>query len=115
MAKKRRPVMSDKGREAQIIASAYDLAEKQIAEGTASPSVIVHFLRLATEREKLERDLLAERARLADAKTKAIDQAKKTDEMYAAAIEAMKRYGGQQSNEEVIDEDLYGTPQSPNF
>ncbi len=40
---KRRPGLSVKSREDQMISLAVDLAEKQLIEGTASSQVITHF------------------------------------------------------------------------
>ena len=45
-------------RENELIALAVDLAEEQLRAGTASSQVITHFLKLATEKEKLEREKL---------------------------------------------------------
>ena len=45
--------MDADNREQQVIKAAYDLAEKQLMEGTASSSVIVHFLKLGTKKEVL--------------------------------------------------------------
>lgn len=82
-------------RENQLIALAVDLAEKQLMEGTASSQVITHYLKLATERERLERDILAEQRKLVAAKTEAIESAKQTEELYRDALNAMRAYSGQ--------------------
>ena len=52
---KRRTAMTPEGREGQMVALAVDLAERQLREGTASSQVITHFLKLGSERERLER------------------------------------------------------------
>ena len=46
------PALTPEARQAQLIAKAERLAEKKLEDGTASPQIIVHYLRLATEREK---------------------------------------------------------------
>ena len=89
-----RPALDPDVREQQMIALAVDLAEKQLREGTASQQVIIHYLKLATEREKRELRQKELENELLIAKTEAIRTAKRTDEMYANAIEAMKRYSG---------------------
>lgn len=43
MPKKKPPAMSPEARENQLISYAVDLAEQQLLDGTASPSVITHF------------------------------------------------------------------------
>lgn len=93
----RRPAITPEARENQMIALAVDLAEQQLREGTASSQVITHFLKLATVREKLERERLEEENRLLKAKTKAIESAEEVKVMYEEAIEAMRRYSGNAS------------------
>lgn len=89
-----RPAMSDEARENQMIALAVNLAEKQLLDGTASSQVICHYLKLATTREKIEKEILEKQKELIDAKTDSIKSAKKVEEMYAEALNAMKVYSG---------------------
>lgn len=94
-AKKRRPpALTPEARENQLIAEATDLAEEQILAGTASPSVIVHFLKLATVKAQLENEKLQEENRLLKAKTENIQSQAKIDELYQNAIDAMRDYSG---------------------
>lgn len=88
------PALSPEEREQQIIAAAYDLAEKQIIEGTASPSVITHFLKLGTATAELERTKLERENELLKARTDSIESMKKMEAAYVNVIEAMKRYSG---------------------
>ena len=44
--------LTPEDRESQLIAAAVNLAEKQLRDGTASPSVITHYLRLASGKER---------------------------------------------------------------
>lgn len=87
------PASSLESRENQLINHAINLAEKQLIEGTASSQVIVHYLKLGTQRERIERDILAKQAKLITAKTDSIETAKTTEELYNKAIDAMKSYG----------------------
>ena len=89
-----RPAMSPEARENQRISLAVDCAERQMREGTASAAVIVHYLKLGTEKERLEREKLKAENQLLQAKTQAIEDAKNEQELYINAIAAMKRYGG---------------------
>lgn len=82
------------GRENELIALAYDAAEKRIRSGKASSQEIVHFLRLGSTKERLEQKVLAADKALKEAKVKAIEESAHTDELYTQAIEAMKRYSG---------------------
>src|SRR4051812_23483403 len=89
-----RPQSTNEGREQQLIALAINLAEKQLRDGTASPSVINHYLKMSTSRETIEREILEKQSKLIDAKTKNIAKESETEELTKAAIEAMKTYTG---------------------
>ncbi len=102
---KRRPALSTEARENQMIALAVDLAEKQLIEGSASSQVITHFLKLATTKERLEREKLEEENKLLRAKTEAMQSAKHVEELYSDAIAAMRRYSGHDDDDD--DEDEY--------
>lgn len=97
---KLRPALSPEARENQMISLAVDLAEQQLREGTASSQVITHFLKLATQKERIEREILAEQKKLITAKTEALQSAKRVEELYADAINAMKKYSGHGGDEE---------------
>ena len=88
------PAQDPVAREKQLINLAVDLAEKQLIEGTASPSVLTHYLKLASTRETVERETLEKQAKLITAKTDSISQAKDTEEMVKQAIDAMRTYSG---------------------
>lgn len=87
------PASTIEARENQMINLAVNLAEKQLRDGTASPSVITHYLKLATKTEKIRAKLMEEQATLFAAKVESLETAKNTEEMYRNAIEAMKSYG----------------------
>lgn len=93
-AQKRRPALSPEARENQLIALAYDLVEKRLLEGTASSQETTHFLKLGSTEARVRKRLLDEQAKLAAAKSEAIESAQRIEALYAEAIEAMKRYGG---------------------
>lgn len=93
-SKKIRPALTEEGREKQLEALAVDLAEKQLLEGTASSQVIVHFLKQATSRNKLELEKIKHENELLKAKTESIQSQQRSEALYADALEAMKRYSG---------------------
>lgn len=101
MGKKTRPALTPEARENQMIALAVDLAEKQLLEGTASSQVITHFLKLATSRERLEREKLEKENELLRAKTEAIESAKRVEELYSDALKAMRSYRGETDDEDI--------------
>lgn len=86
------PAGSPEAREKQLINLAVDLAEKQLMDGTAPASVINHFLKLASKRENLEREILEKQKQLLEAKTSSISSAKESERVAQEAIEAMKSY-----------------------
>ena len=100
MTKKRRPATTPEARENQLISLAVDLAEKQLIEGTATSQVITHYLKLGSTKEKLEKDILKKQRDLLEAKTEALKSAKRVEELYADAINALKTYNGQANNDE---------------
>lgn len=102
--KKMRPATTPEAREQQLIALAVDLAEKQLIEGTASSQVISHFLKLATEKERLEREILQSKRELMKAQTENLQAAKRMEELYANAIKAMQHYSGHDDPNEEDDE-----------
>lgn len=77
-----------------MIAAATDLAEKQILEGSASAQVITHYLKLGTERERLERQRIEHENELLKAKVDSLASAQRIEEMYGKALNAMRSYAG---------------------
>jgi len=104
--KKRRsmPALTPEARENQLIALAYNAAEEQMLNGTASSQVITHFLKLGSSKAELEKSKLEYESKLLEAKTEALVAAKRSEEMYQEVINAIREYSGIESKE---DEDLY--------
>ena len=99
-----RPALSPEARENQLIALAVDLVEKRLIEGTASSQETTHFLKLATTKARLEREILEKQKSLIEAKTESLQSAKRVEELYANAINAMRRYSGQGGEDDGIDD-----------
>jgi hypothetical protein len=89
-----RPALTREGRESQLISLAEDVAEQQMRNGTASSQIITHYLRLATEKERLERVKLENETELLIAKRKAVESGERSEELYERAIKAMRKYSG---------------------
>lgn len=87
------------GREAQLAALAYDLAEQQFLDGTASSQVIVHFLKVGSTREKQELEKMKQETILVEAKVKDLSNVEELKVLYKDAMEAMRGYGAQDSGE----------------
>jgi hypothetical protein len=92
----RRPATTTENRENQLISLAIDLSEKQLAEGTASAQVITHYLKLGSTRELLEQERLLNENHLLKAKVENMASAKRVEELYEAALNAMRTYAGQE-------------------
>lgn len=96
------PARTPQAREQQLIALAVDLAEKQIAAGTASAQVITHFLKLGSERDKLEREKLSRENALLKAKSDAIASQQRVEQLYVEAMTAFKHYHGEELGDEEV-------------
>lgn len=96
-----RPAFTPEARENQMVSLAVDLAEKQLREGTASSQVITHFLKLGSTKAELEKEKLARENELLRAKKEAYESAKKVEELYAEAMNAMRRYSGNGDSDEA--------------
>lgn len=103
-AKKSRPPLTAEGKEKQMISLAMDCAEERLRNGTAPSQLIVHYLKLGSEKNRLEMEKLKEENKLLRAKTEAIKSLKSQEELYANAIKAMRRYAGEAIEDD--DEDI---------
>lgn len=92
--RKLKPALTPKARELQLVDLALDLAEEQLLAGTASSQVQTHFLKLGTERARLERVKLEREVELLKAKTESIESSVRVEELYSEALKAFKRYNG---------------------
>ncbi|MBO7631886.1 MAG: hypothetical protein J6S78_06110 [Lachnospiraceae bacterium] len=97
------PALTPEARENQLISLSERLAEKQLREGTASSQVIVHYLRLGTMRERLERDKLKYETELLKSKKEAIDSEKRSEELFSKAISAFRSYRGEDETADYQD------------
>lgn len=80
--------------ENEMIALAYKEVEYRIRNHTASSQELVHFLRMGSEKERLEREKLEAEMQLQRVKAEAIESGKHMEELYEDAINAMKLYSG---------------------
>ncbi len=89
-----RPALTPEARENQLISLAVDLVEQRLLDGTASSQETTHFLKLGSMKNRLEMEKLQEENKLLQAKTEALQSAKRVEELYSEAISAMRRYSG---------------------
>lgn len=91
---KSHPAATPEERENQLISLAFDRAEQQLRDGTASSQVITHFLKLGTAKTEYELEKLRNENALLEAKTNAIESGQRLEELYSEAIKAMNVYRG---------------------
>ena len=89
----RAPATDPAAREQQLISMAMDRAEQKFMDGTASDSLTIHFLRLATTKAELEKKKIEKEILQLNAKTNAIESTARIEELYIGAMNAMKHYG----------------------
>ena len=98
------PAKTPEAREDQLISLAVDLAEQQLRDGTATSQVITHFLKLGSTKERIEKEILEKQKDLITAKTDALKSQKRIEELYADALNAMRRYQGTLVDSEDVDD-----------
>lgn len=107
---KRAPATSPEARENQLVSLAYDLAEKQIRDGTASSQVLTQFLKLGSTREKVEQEKLRHEASLLETKREIMESQKAVEALYNEALNAMRAYSGQSSATEEPEYEDFEDP-----
>lgn len=90
-----RPALTPEARENQLISLAVDLVEKRLREGTASSQETTHFLKLATTKARLEKEILERQKDLITAKTENLKSQKRSEELMQEALKAFRSYNGQ--------------------
>ena len=92
--RRRAPAKDPDIREMQMISAAIDLAEKQIKDGTASATVLTHYLKLGSGRERLERERLEAENHLLREKLEEAKSRKRSETFYEDVLKAMRAYSG---------------------
>lgn len=95
-----RPALSPEARENQLISLAVDLVEQRLIDGTASSQETTHFLKLATTKARLEKEILEKQKELMTAKTEQIRSEQHKEELYEEVINALRKYNGQGDSDE---------------
>lgn len=92
------PALTPEAREQQLIAKAERLAEQKLEDGTASPQIIVHYLRLGSQRAALEQELLKSKNELQQAQVESIRSTQRMEALFEEAIKVFTTYSGQDDN-----------------
>jgi len=94
-------------RENELISLAYDLVEQRIRDGTATAAETVHFLKLGSSRERMEREAMRTKMDYETAKTENIASQRTSEEAYREALAAFRVYNGVEEEEDEEDYDNY--------
>jgi len=95
-----RPALTPEADENQMISLAMDLVKKRLIAGTASSQETTHFLKMGSPTQKLERQILVNQNKLLEAKTQALQSAQHVEELYTNALNAMRNYSGQGTDDD---------------
>lgn len=95
------PADNPQDREQQMANYADELAEKQLREGTASSMVITHYLKAATERERLERQKLELESLRMKAQIAQIESQATTGELFTRVMAALVEYTGGDADDDL--------------
>lgn len=98
MTRKDAPALTPEAREQQLIAKAERLAEQKMEDGTASPQIIVHYLKLGTTRAALEQELLKTKNELMLAQAEAVKSQARLESMFEEAVAVFTKYSGQDND-----------------
>lgn len=89
------PATTIEGRNNQLVAYAFDLAERRLLEGTASAQEVVHFLRLGAAEQRLKEEKLRNENLVLEARTEEMKQRTSGEELMSKALLAFRGYSGQ--------------------
>lgn len=94
------------GRENRLISMALDLAEERLRNGTATAQEVVHFLKLGSEKSRVEVEKLELEKKLVEAKTENLKAQRDMATMFNDAMAAMKRYRGEEDDVDDYDDEV---------
>lgn len=91
-----KPAIDPESRENQLIAYAIDSVEERILNKKATSQELLHFLKLGSTKERLEKEILKKQKDLLEAKTESIKSNKRMEELYSQAMESISslKYNG---------------------
>ena len=89
------PATTIEGRNNQLIAAAFDLAERRLHDGSASAQEVVHFLRLGAAEQRLKEEKLHNENLVLAARTEEMKARSSGEELMEKALSAFRGYSGQ--------------------
>jgi hypothetical protein len=85
---------------------ALDLAEERLRNGTATAQEVVYFLKLGSEKSRVEVEKLELEKKLVEAKTENLKAQRDMATMFNDAMAAMKRYRGEEDDIDDYDDEV---------
>jgi hypothetical protein len=82
-------------REQELSNHAYDLAERQILDGTASSQVITHFLKMGSSRELVEQERLRGQIAVDQVRAQQLVAQERMETLVSDALDAFRSYAPQ--------------------
>lgn len=99
------PPKSPEEMETYLIGLAYKRTEKQIMDGTVSPTTLNYFLRLGGTRAEEELEKLKKENLLLEAKAKNLESHESIQELFAQAMDMFGVYSGERTIDELEYDD----------
>lgn len=101
------PPRSEEEEEKRACGLAMDLAMEWMKEGTAPAQIVLHFLKIQSQREQAELEKTRDEINLLRAKKHAIESGEEQDKKYEEVIRAISSYAGKDQEWEEVTEDSY--------
>lgn len=99
------PARSEEEEEKIAGGYAMDLALKWLREGTAPAQIVLHFLKVNSQKEQAELDKIRKEIQVLEAKKKALEAGEEQDKKYEEVIRAISYYAGKSDEWEVVPDD----------
>lgn len=97
---RRPPATTPEARENQLVALAFDMAEEQLSNGTASAQVLTHYLKIGSTREQHEVEMLRKKNIVLEAQANAMESTKRIEALYTDAMAAFRSYQGEEPGQD---------------
>lgn len=99
------PPRSEEEEEKEACGYAMDLAKQWLKEGTAPAQIVLHFLKIQSQREQAELAKTQKEIELLEVKKKVIISEEEQEKKYQEVIKAISAYNGKDSEWEVVEDE----------
>jgi hypothetical protein len=105
--RRRSPAKTPEERESMLISMAYERAEQQVADGTASSQLLTHFVKAGSTRDRIEKQKLEEEVLVLRKKVETMQSAVDMKNLMEEALDVFKGYQGRAVDDDDDDEFEY--------